>query len=93
MAGVAAGHSHTLIRMADLSLWAVNVYGQLGKGDNDNRNAPVQIDGGVRIMPLAVITVFLSKSPTAPLGTGKNFYGQLGTEATDRVRPCKSISQ
>ena len=98
VADVAAGHSHTLIRMADdNSLWAVggNVYGQLGKGDNDNRNAPVQIDGGVRLYAAGGYhSLFVKISDGTLWGTGKNFTVNWGTEAPrTRVRPCKSISQ
>ena len=94
VADVAAGHSHSLIRMADdNSLWAVggNVYGQLGKSDNDNRNAPVQIDGGVRLYAAGGYHSLFVKSADGTLwGMGKNIYGQLGDgSATDRSTPVQ----
>ena len=44
---MAAGYGHSLAVKSDGTLWAwgLNDYGQLGKGDNVNRNVPTQVGG------------------------------------------------
>ncbi|AEC01473.1 fimbrillin family protein [Parasphaerochaeta coccoides] len=83
VAAVSAGKYHTMIVKKNGTLWATgnNVYGQLGVGDNSNRNTPVPVSS----MGSDVVAVSARERHTMILkndgtlwGTGHNVFGQLG---------------
>ena len=87
-AQVAAGENHSLILKGNGSLWAVggNQYGELGTGDNVDRNDTVQVvaSGVVQVATggRSDHSLFL-KSDGSLWAMGRNTSGQLGDGANN----------
>ena len=83
---ITAGGSHTCALISDgtVTCWGFNGAGQLGTGDNTNRNVPVAVTGGV-LTNKTVTDITAGGAHTCALisdGTvtcwGNNYSGQLG---------------
>ena len=88
-AQVAAGENHSLILKGNGSLWAVggNQYGELGTGDNVDRNDTVQVVASTGVVQVATggrsdHSLFL-KSDGSLWAMGRNTSGQLGDGANN----------
>ena len=91
---VAAGYGHSLAVKSDGTLWAwgLNDYGQLGKGDNVNRNVPTQVGAATDW-----VSVFCGSNNSYAVNAsgelyawGYNDFGQLGLGTkTTRLTPGK----
>ena len=84
---VIAGYRHTMILAEDGTVFACgyNEYGQLGLGDNDDRNTFTivsSLPGGKvakQVIAGSEHTIIIAKDNTV-FGCGSNKYGQLGQE-------------
>jgi len=78
---IAAGYYHSLAIKNDGTLWATgyNEYGQLGTGDNNNRNVFVQVLSGVSFIAAGGLHSLALKNDGTLWATGENESGQLGT--------------
>ena len=90
---VAAGYYHTIFLKNDGTVWATgwNEYGQLGLGDDTDRNTPtkVNIDSVKEVVAGDKHTIFLKNDKTV-WATGWNHDGQLGLgDKTNRNTPTK----
>ena len=91
---VGAGYGHSLAVKSDGTLWAwgLNDYGQLGKGDNVNRNVPTQVGAATDW-----VSVFCGSNNSYAVNAsgelyawGYNDFGQLGLGTkTTRLTPGK----
>jgi formylglycine-generating enzyme required for sulfatase activity len=86
---VSAGDSHTMILMADGTVWGMgkNSSGQLGDGSTSNRLSPVQIPGLTGVSHISAgtnHTLFLKTDGTL-WGMGTSGSGQLGNAGTSNV--------
>ena len=92
---VASGGYHTVAIKSDGTLWAwgYNGYGQLGLGDNTDRNTPTQVGSATDWMAVAAgyyHTVALKTNGTI-FTWGGNGYGQLGVgDTTARNTPTQT---
>ena len=79
--GGSPGYGHTLFLKNDGSLWAMgyNTYGQLGDGNNTQKNRPerIAVTNATAIAAGDAHSLFL-KSDGSLWAMGWNFYGQLG---------------
>ena len=82
---IAGGASHSLALKNDGTLWATgfNWTGQLGTGDNSDRNVFVQVLSGVSEMAGGYEHSIALKDDGTLWATGKNDFGQLGTGDND----------
>jgi len=91
-AAVTAGtyhHTVAIKRNGGLWAWGSNNRGQLGLGDNTDRNAPVQVgaDNNWAVVSAGSHTLGLKIDGTL-LASGLNYYGQLGLgNTTNRDTP------
>lgn len=78
---VAAGFNHTMILMADGSLWACgkNDHGQLGDGTTTNCNKPKQVMADVAYVSAGAGHTLIVKEDGSLWACGWNEYGQLET--------------
>jgi len=98
---ITAGAYHTCALISDgtVTCWGWNYYGQLGTGDDTNRNVPVAVTGGA-LAGKTVTDITAGGGHTCALisdGTvtcwGWNYYGQLGTgDDTNRNVPVAVTS-
>ncbi|WP_052295855.1 fimbrillin family protein [Parasphaerochaeta coccoides] len=79
VAAVSAGF-HTMILKKDGTLWATgqNDYGQLGVGDNGNKNKPDQVMTDVAAVFAGRLHTMILKKDGTLWATGYNSFGQLG---------------
>ncbi|AEC02951.1 fimbrillin family protein [Parasphaerochaeta coccoides] len=80
---VSAGAAHTMILKKDGTLWATgfNSNGQLGIGNNDNKDTPVQVasmDSDVAAVSTGELHTMILKKNGTLWATGYNASGQLG---------------
>ncbi|HDQ26887.1 MAG TPA: hypothetical protein ENN43_09115 [bacterium] len=78
---ISGGGVHSLVLKSDGTLWAAghNGHGELGTGENDNRNEFVQVLSGVSEIAGGYAYSFALKSDGTLWAAGWNEYGQLGT--------------
>ena len=93
---VALASTHSVALARDGSVWTtgVNFYGQLGLGDNANRNAFTRVAGLTGVIAVAAgenYTLAL-KSDGTVWGTGNNGYGQLGLGVVTRVNSFTQVA-
>jgi alpha-tubulin suppressor-like RCC1 family protein len=83
---VAGGAYHTVAIKSDGTLWAwgFNSYGQLGLGDNTDRNTPTQVgtDTDWKSVAAGYYHTMAIKTNGSLWGWGGNGYGQLGVSDT-----------
>ena len=80
VASVTCGAYHTMVLMTDGSLYGTgrNNSGQLGLGDNTNRNTLKLVTTAVAAVSCGEAHTMVLKTDESLYGTGYNFYGQLG---------------
>jgi hypothetical protein len=90
VAKISMGHDHACVLLKDgtVKCWGCNRYGQLGLGDNVNRQMPTTVTAlGTEVAELAAgarFTCALLKDETARCW-GESLYGQLGIGAVALV--------
>jgi alpha-tubulin suppressor-like RCC1 family protein len=80
---ISCGGYHTFIVKQDGTVWATgrNYYGQLGLGDNNDRNTFTQISSSFnnpKMISCGSYYTFIVKQDGTVWATGSNYYGQLG---------------
>ncbi|AEC02609.1 fimbrillin family protein [Parasphaerochaeta coccoides] len=91
VAAVSAGATHTMILKKDGTLWATgdNSYGQLGIGNNEDKNTPVKVMTDVKAVSAGVSHTMILKKDGTLWATGNNEYGQLGLgDSGSRTHRC-----
>ncbi|AEC01406.1 fimbrillin family protein [Parasphaerochaeta coccoides] len=80
VAAVSTGGSHAMILKKDGTLWATgnNTTGQLGLGNNENKNTPVLVMPDVAAVSTGASTTMILKKDGTLWATGLNDEGQLG---------------
>ena len=78
---ISSGNWHTLFVSPEGNLYGTgqNSYGQLGLGDNNNRNTPVFIMNNVQAVAANGLHSLILKKDGTLWATGYNYDGQLGT--------------
>ena len=92
---VAAGWRHTMILLADGSLWATgwNEYGQLGDGTTTSCNKPKRVMTEVEYVSAGNNSTLIIKADGSLWACGDNKYGQLGDGTkTNRSTPTRIMS-
>ncbi len=96
---IGAGERHAAAIRKDsfkLYMWGDNQFGQLGVGDNADRNTPTQDASGLSYESVSCgryYTMAIKKATDATLyGWGQNNYGQLGINNTSNQNVPKIVS-
>ena len=91
---ISAGNNHSLALKSDSTLhtWGYNKFGQLGLGDNTDRNSPTRISTGWKAVSGGVLATLAIKTDNTLHAWGYNIFGRLGDGTTTNKNSPTQIS-